>query len=405
MALFLGWLAFGALALSAGALDWPQWRGPQRNGISAETGWSKAWNQGLKTLWKAEVGTGYGSVSVSQGRLYVLGNTADQDTVYCLEAASGKEVWEYSYACPAKDPNGYNGVRSTPTVDGERVYTTSRQGQLFCLESASGRMKWAKDFVRDFGGKVPTWGFAISPLVEGDLLIVEPGGPGAAVVALNKTSGAVVWKSGDDPASYSSPFAFDLKGERCVAVFSAVGASGRRVKDGVELWRCPWTTSYDINAATPLVLDAKLFLSSGYGVGAGVYDLSVNPPKEVWKNKNMRNHVNSCVIWKGYVYGFDENTLKCLDFATGQVKWEEKKYGKGSLLLADGTLIIYSQNGQVGLAEPTPAGYKELAFTKALDVRPKYPGGASRETWAPPTLANGCLYCRSQDDLVCLDVR
>lgn len=397
---------FLALAPAAPALDWPQWRGPQRNGISAETGWSSAWSgKGLKTLWKAEVGTGYGSVSVSQSRLYILGNTADQDSVYCFDATAGKPVWKYTYPCPAKDPNGYNGVRSTPTVDSNRVYTTSRQGQLFCLDAVTGKVEWSKDFIRDFGGKAPTWGYAISPLVEGELLIVEPGGPGAAVVALNKETGQLVWKSGSDPASYSSPIAFDLKGERCVAVFSAAGAVGRRVKDGTELWRCPWKTSYDINAATPIIEGSKLFLSSGYNSGCALYDLAASPPKALWKNKNMRNHVNSCVLWKGYLYGFDERTLKCLDFATGAVKWEEKKYGKGSVTLADGKLLLYSERGQLGLAEATPDGYKELAFVQALQVRSRYPGGAQKQTWASPILVNGRIYCRSQDDLVCLDAR
>lgn len=393
-------------ALSAPALDWPQWRGLQRNGISAETGWRTAWpKDGLPCVWKAEVGTGYGTVSVSQGKLYVMGNTADQDTVYCLDATSGKQVWKYTYPCPAKDPNGYHGVRSTPTVDGNRVYTTSRQGQLFCLDAATGQVKWSKDFVKDYGAKAPTWGFALSPLVEGNLLIVEPGGPGAAVVALNKENGQNQWKAGNDAASYSSPFAFDLKGERCVAVFDAAAAVGRKVKDGAELWRLPWKTSYDINAATPIVEGSRLFLSSGYGSGAAVYDLSVSPPAEVWKNKNMRNHVNSCVLWKGALYGFDESTLKCLDFATGKVNWEEKKYGKGSLIVVDGKLILYSERGQLGLAEAVPDGYKELAFVKAVEVRASYPGGAAKQTWANPVLANGRIYCRSQDDLVCLDVR
>ncbi len=395
-----------ALAPATQALDWPQWRGPERNGVSAETGWSAAWpKDGLKTLWQAEVGAGYGSVAVSQGRLYVLGNTADQDSVYCLDAATGKEVWKHTYPCPAKDPNGYNGVRSTPTVAGNRVYTTSRQGQLFCLDAANGQVKWAKDFIRDYRAKPPTWGYALSPLVEGGLVVVEPGGPDAAVVALNRETGQLVWKSGSERASYSSPIAFDLKGERCVAVFSAAGAVGRRVKDGTELWRCPWKTSYDINAATPIVEGSKLFLSSGYNVGCAVYDLGVTPPRELWKNKNMRNHANSCVLWKGCLYGFDESTLKCLDFATGTVQWGEKKYGKGSLMVADGKLIIYSERGQLGLAEATPEGYKELAFVQALTVRSSYPGGAAKQTWAVPVLANGRIYCRSQDDLVCLDAR
>lgn len=403
------WLAVllaSSLTVPMRASDWPQWRGPNRDGISAESGWSVSWpKEGLKRDWKAEVGTGYSTVSVSKGRVFTTGNTADKDTVYCLEAETGKEVWKYTYDCPAKDPNGYNGTRGTPTVDGELAYTISRQGQLFCLTATDGKVKWSADFRKDFGAKVPTWGYATSPLVDGELLIVEPGGPGAAVVALKKQTGEVVWKSGDAPASYSSPLAYELNGQRCVAVFSAVGAAGRLLSDGKPLWSFPWKTSYDINAATPIVEGSKVFVSSGYGVGCALYDVSANPPHELWKNKNMRNHANSCVLWKGYLYGFDESTLKCLDFASGEVKWSEGKYGKGSLMLADAKLLLYSEKGQLGLAPATPEGYKELAFMQALEVRADYPGGAQKQTWAAPVLANGKIYCRSQDDLVCLDAR
>jgi outer membrane protein assembly factor BamB len=334
-----------------------------------------------------------------------MGNTADQDSVYCLDANTGKEIWKFTYDCSAKDRNGYHGVRCTPTVDGDLVFTTSRQGHLFCLGATDGKVKWSKEFGKDFGGKTPTWGFSISPLVEGELLIVEPGGPEASVVALKKSTGEEVWRSAGSPAGYSSPIAYDLNGERCVAVFGAQGASGRRVKDGKELWSFPWKTSYDVNAATPIIEGSKVFVSSGYGVGCGLYDISANPPRELWKNKNMRNHVNSCVLWKGYLYGFDENSLKCLDLATGEAKWSEGKYGKGSVMLADGKLLLYSERGQLGLAEPNPEGYKEIAFFQALEVRQSYPGGASKQTWAAPVLANGKIYCRSQDDLVCLDAR
>ena len=393
-------------ALPVLAADWPQWRGPSRDGISTESGWSVSWpKEGLKQSWKAEVGAGYGAVSVSKGRLYVMGNTADKDTVYCLDASTGKEVWAFSYDCTAKDPNGYHGTRSTPTVDGDLVFTTSRQGHLFCLGAGDGNVKWSKEFQKDFGGKTPTWGFSISPLVENGLVIVEPGGSGAAVVALKKDTGEEAWKSDGPPAGYSSPVTYTLNGERFIAVFSAQGGAGRRLSDGKEVWSFPWKTSYDVNAATPIVDGSKVFISSGYGTGCALYDVGTNSAQEVWKNKNMRNHVNSCVLWKGYLYGFDEGLLKCLDFNTGEVKWSEGKYGKGSLMLADGKLLLYSERGQLGLAEASPEGYKELAFVQALQVRQSYPGGAAKQTWAMPVLANGKVYCRSQDDLVCLDVK
>jgi outer membrane protein assembly factor BamB len=421
-------LMLAAVALTAGAGqadDWPQWHGPNRDGISKETGWLATWPaEGPKRLWQAEVGTGYGTVSVSKGRLYVLGNTDNTDTVYCLDANTGASVWKHSYPCLAKDERaGFHGPRSTPTVDGDRVYTLSRHGHLFCLDAASGSVKWSKELVNDLGGSEPVdgdntgWGYALSPLVEGDVLIVEAGGkgasaqepasaaPGASVVALEKETGKVLWKAGNDRPGYSSPVAFDLKGRRCLAVFTAGGPVVRQLKDGGEVWRFSWKTSYEVNAATPIVSEGKLFISSGYNRGCALFDLSSNPPAPVWQSKVIRNHANSCVLWQGHVYGFDESQLKCIEWATGEMKWGEGKYRKGSVMLADGKLILYSEDGKLGIAEATPAGYKELAFTQAIKVRDSYPGKAQKPTWAVPVLANGRVYCRSQDDLVCLDVK
>jgi len=405
------WLAVRALAAfllasiaadQALAGDWPQWRGPKMDGISEETGWLSTWpDKGPKTLWKANVGVGYSTVSISNGRLYTMGNTADVDAVSCLDAATGAAIWKHTYPCPAKDPNRYNGTRSTPTVDGKHVYTISRVGHVFCLETAGGKVVWSKDFKADFGGKAPTWGYASSALIEGDLLIVEPGGKGASAAALDKTTGKVVWQAGDDPASYASPMPFDLNGERCVAFFNVFGLVGRRLKDGQELWRHPWKTSWDINPTTPIIEGNRVFISSGYNVGGALLEFTANSIKVVWQNKNMRNHVNSCILWKGHLYGFDERELKCLDFQTGQVKWAEKKYGKGSLKLAGGKFLVYSDRGRVAVADLSPDGCKELAGAQVFEGVE----GAGCDTWAYPVLANGRLYCRSLENLICLDVR
>jgi len=388
------WLGVIVSANFAGANDWPQWRGPKRTGISEETGWSTKWPaDGPKRLWEANVGVGYASVSVSKGKLYTMGNVNEVDHVYCLDATSGKELWNHEYPCSSEDPNGYPGTRCTPTVDGDRVYTVSREGQLFCLNAADGKVIWSKDFQKDFRATVPTWGFAGSPLVEVNLLLAEVGGPGASVVAFNKMTGAVVWKSGTDQAGYASLMPYDFGGQRCFAVFSKEHIVGRAMRGGTELWRHPWKTSYGVNSATPIVEKDKVFISSGYNFGAAVLQFSVRPPKVVWQNKNMRNHVNSCVLWKDYVYGFDDNELRCLDFATGAVKWSEKGFGKGSLMVADGKLILYSENGKLGIAEATPERFKLLTSAQVL-------GGKS--TWAVPVLANGTIYCRSLEKLVAL---
>ncbi len=377
--------------------DWPQWRGPNRDGISREKNWFARWpDQGPRQIWKANVGVGFSSMSVSKGRLYTMGNTGDVDSVYCLDASTGRELWKHSYPCSAKDPNGYHGTRCTPTVDNNRVYTVSREGHLYCLDATSGKVVWSKDYKTDYGAEVPKWGFATSPLVEKNMLIVETGAPGASVVALDKKSGKEIWRSGDDPASYSSPVAFTHKGQRQIAMFNTFGIVGHSARDGRELWRHPWKTSWDVNAATPIIEGDTVFISSGYNVGCALLRFTEVPPKVLWQNKNMRNHVNSCVLWQGHLYGFDDKELKCLDFRTGEAKWSQKSFGKGALIIADGKLIVFSDSGKLAIAEASPQGYQELSSAQVL-------GG--KDTWPIPVLANGKIYCRSLETLVCLDVR
>lgn len=395
----LALLSLGSLVLStslASADDWPQWRGPDRTGISQEKGWSTTWPAaGPKRLWEAPVGIGWSSFSVAQGHAYTMGNENDVDFVYCFDANTGKVLWTHTYDCSGKDPNGYPGPRCTPTVDGDRVYTVSRQGHLFCLEAANGKVKWAKDFKKDFGSQPPTWGFAGSPWIEKNWVVFEVGGKGASVVAFDKLTGETVWKNGDDAPGYSSIFAFDLNGERCFAQFSANQIITRRMKDGSEIGRAEWKTSYGVNAVTPIIEGDKLFVSSGYNYGCGLFQMTSTGLKQLWRNKNMRTHVNTCVLWKGYLYGYDDNSLKCLDFQTGDVKWSEGKYGKGSLLLADGKLLLYGGRGKFGVAEPSPEAFKEIVSADILK---------DNDTWAPPALANGKVYLRARKQVVCLDL-
>ena len=385
------------LQLSARADDWPRWRGPNLNGISKETGWLQKWPaDGPAKLWDGTCGIGYSSFAVAKGRLYTMGNVQEKDSVFCFDAETGKLKWSYEYPCPSKDPNGYHGTRCTPTVEDDRVYTVSRQGQLFCLDNTTGTVKWAKDFKKDFGGGVPQWGFSCSPLIEKNWLLVEAGGPGASVVALDKLTGDLIWKNGSDGAGYSSLIAFDLGGERCFAQFSKDHIIGRRMKNGSEMWRLLWKTSYGVNATTPIIQGDEMFISTGYGFGCALLKMTPTGVTEVWRNKSMKNHVNSCVLVDGFLYGYDESTLKCLDWKTGETTWQTGDYGKGAVIVADGKLILYGQSGKLGLAEVTPTAFKEISSFQAL------PG---KDTWANPVLANGRLYVRSLEKMAAFDVK
>jgi outer membrane protein assembly factor BamB len=388
-------LAFMGLLTTAPAQaeDWFRWRGPDLNGISRETGWQVNWpTEGPKPLWKASVGTGFSSMSVSHGRVYTMGNQQEQDTVYCFDEKNGASIWKHSYPC-VLDPNLYEGgPSSTPTVDGDRVYSLSRKGDLFCLEAPTGKVVWSKNVHAELDVKIPTWGFAGSPLVEGSLVILNVGDAGTA---FDKKTGKLAWTSGKGVSGYSTPVVFNHGKDRCVALVAAQSAIALKVADGSKVWSYPWKTSYDVNAADPIISDGRMFVSSGYGHGGALVDISREPQVKIWENKSMRNHISNSVLWQGHLYGVDENELKCMVWDTGEVKWGEKKFGKGSLMMADGKIIGLSDKGELLVAAASPTEFKPLARAQVL-------GG---KCWSVPVLSNGRIYCRNaKGDLVCLDV-
>ncbi len=400
--------SFTAIALSGAALsigqaaDWPRWRGPDLNGISKETGWATTWAAGgPKPVWKASVGIGFSSFSVSQGRAYTVGHANNEDTIYCFDAKTGATIWKQSYATKLDDKYYEGGPSATPTVDFEggsdRVYAFSKRGLLLCLDAAKGGVVWSNNVMESLKVAMPSWGFASSVLVEGDRCLVNAGMAGAA---FDKKSGKVLWSSGTEAAGYSTPVPFDTGGDRIVALFLKRHVAAVRVQDGEELWRHPWKTSYDVNAADPIIADGKVFISSGYGYGGALLNVSSGKPELVWENKNMRNHFNGCVLINGFLYGFDGDAdnsatgLKCVELATGSVKWAEKT-GIGGLMAADGKLIVMTDKGELIVADATPEGFKPVSRAQVL-------GG---KCWTTPVLANGRIYCRnSKGDVVCVDV-
>jgi outer membrane protein assembly factor BamB len=378
------------------AADWSIWRGPARNGIADETNWNPAAiDGGAKIAWKKNVGQGYSAVSVDSGRLFTMGNRQKRDTISCLAARTGTPVWEHSYACK---PGSYPGPRATPVLDGGNVYTLGRDGQLLCLGADDGKVIWERNVRDEFGAKAVRWGFASSPYIDGDVVLVNVGRYG---VAVNKKDGKKVWASPSDTCGYATPVLFDHGGQRIAAMFGAKALYAVDAGSGKLLWSVGWETSYDVNAADPIVSGDRVFISSGYNRGGTLLEMGPAGAKKLWENKNMRCHFGTCVLLEGYLYGIDGNTgkgsLKCVEFSTGKVVWEQK-LGFGALMLAGRRLIVLNERGQLFIADAVPTGYKELSQCLALPSK-----GA--KCWTAPVLCNGYIYCRnSRGDMVAVDV-
>lgn len=385
---------------SLNAAEWAAYRGPAQNGVSSETGWNVPAN-GAPVLWKKSVGIGTSSVTVSGGRLFTMGHEGEKDVVWCLDVANGNEVWRSEYNA-SLDPNLFEGgTRSTPTIAGNAVITLGHEGQLFCFAAQTGKLLWQRHLVKDFGGRKPEWGYSGAPFVSGGTLFVDSGGEGASTIALNVQSGEVLWKAGSDKAGYAMPCLFSIEGKPTLLVFKADVLVANDPQTGAELWRFPWKTSYDINAATPIQVGAdQILISSGYNTGAAVVSVRGGKPTQLWTNKLLRAHINSPVLMNGAVFGIDGNTgggnLVCLDPATGAKRWEEKSVKGGALIGTDGKLIIVSEKGDLVVAEANGGSFRQIARQSVL----------SKRTWAQPTLADGRLFLRdNQGALVCLDLR
>jgi len=381
------------------AADWPNYRGPNYDGISSETGWSSNWPEsGPKVLWKYSLGTGFASMSVSNGKVYATGNIDDNDFLYCLDAATGREIWKKSYPCPLYSKSHEGGPCATPTIDGDAVYTFSKDGDAIRFKAATGDIVWHKKLNKELGMKHPTWHFSSSPFIAGDLVIYNAGTYG---VALNKNDGSIVWQNGKSACGYSTAVPYQIGGQKGLAMAVCDEFVGLNPTTGKVLWKFPWKTSYDINAADAIVIGDNIFISSGYNKGCALVKISGGDVSEVWQNKNMRNQINCSVLWQGHIYGFDGQVggggkLTCLDLATGEKKWSQGGMGTGSLMLADGKLIILGESGKLVIAQASPEGYKELASAEIL----------TGKCWTVPVLANGRIYARNAaGQLVCVDVR
>jgi outer membrane protein assembly factor BamB len=402
--------------------DWPQWQGPDRTAVSKETGLLHEWpKDGPQLLWKAkDLGGGYSAPSVAAGRVFGMSNRGNEEVVWALAEPDGKELWATplggAYGAQ-RMPQGKEGPGCTPTIDGDLAYALGLGGDLVCLHVSDGKIVWRKSLTADFGGTVPTWSYRESPLIDGDKLIVTPGGKDATLVALNKKTGEVLWKAqvpGGDAAAYSSAIAIDCGGQRQYVQFLRGGVIGVAAEDGKFLWRYDAPASrMGINITTPLYHDGQVFAASAYGTGGGLVKLSNDDQggvkaEEVYFTRKMQNHHGGVILLDGYLYGASGGNeggyLACLEFKTGQVMWDERdKPGrrgvkKGSVALADGRIYYRQEDGTMIVFEPSPKEYLERG-------RFAQPDRSGKPAWPHPVIANGRLYLRDQDVLLCYDVK
>jgi len=411
LALGLGvlvWLPF------VSASDWPQWRGPQRNGVSSETGLLKEWpKEGPKLLWQnKDIGDGYSTPAIAGNRIYVLSNRGlDNEFVQALSVQDGKQIWSTrlgQVGNPDQRPS-FPAARSTPTVDGAVLYALGSDGDLACLDAASGKVRWQKSLRADFGGQPGQWAYSESPLVDGDVLVVTPGGSQATLVALNKKTGEVIWKSavpGGEAAAYASVTIVEAAGRKQYVQFLGNGVVGVDAKTGQFLWRYDGTRS-NTNIPTPVAGKGYVYTSGGRGGVGALLRLTAAPggitAEQVYKERGQPSSNGGSVLAGNTHYGTNEQGLAATDFVTGKVLWSNPGIGAGSIFFADGRLYLHGENGEVALVEATPQAYGEKGRFTPPD-QPKRTRGGMEKAWPYPVVANGRLYIRDLGTLWCYDV-
>jgi outer membrane protein assembly factor BamB len=395
------------------AADWPQWRGPQRNGVSQETGLLKEWpKEGPKLVWQVKkIGSGYSTPAVVGQRIYLLANEGlDNEFVQARAVIDGKQVWSTrigKVGNPNQQPN-YPAARSTPTVDGDFLYALGSNGDLTCLETGTGKVCWQKNLRTDFGGKPGTWAYSESPLIDGDLLVCTPGGSTATLVALKKSTGDTVWKSATpagDEAAYSSAIIVEVDGIKQYVQFLQKGLVGVEAKTGKLLWRYGRSAQGSPAVIPTPVADKGSIYSAAARSGGGLVKLKVHDgaveADQVYFSPKLPTSIGGAVKVGNFLYGTTGQSLLCTEFATGNVKWAEKSLGAASLCCADGRLYLHGENGDVALVETTAEAYQE----KGRFTLPEQPNRGRSKAWAYPVVANGRLYIRDLDTLWCYDVK
>ena len=393
----------GSVAVSA---DWPQFLGPNRDGVYPGNDLAGQWPAGGPSiLWKKDIGQGFAGPVVASGKLVLFHRMEDRETVDCLDAKTGNPLWRGQYPTHYQDDFGFDeGPRATPTIVDGKIFTFGAEGVLTCWNLADGKSIWRVDTKESFTAPKGFFGMACSPLVDGSTVIVNiGGGNGAGVVAFDKSTGKVLWKATDDEASYSSPVAATIGGKRYALVFNRAGLVALDPTSGKQYFRFPWRSRShaSVNAATPLVIDNRIFLSASYGTGAALLVFKESGPQTIWSGDNiLSNHYATSVYHDGFLYGFDGRqetgpNLRCVEVKSGAVKWSQDSFGAGTLMLAGDRLLILTEKGELILAPAMPDGFRPRARAQILPF----------DSRAYPALADGLYYARSKDKLVCVSLR
>ncbi len=390
------WIVLGCQPLVLLADDWPQWRGPNRTGRVAVEDWEP---KTLQVLWRAEVGIGFSSLSIADGRLITLGHVEGRETIWCLDARTGELIWKQSYEADLAPHLFEGGPTSTPTIVDGLVYTISRQGVVHCLDAVTGEARWSLNIAEQCELNVPTWGFSGSPCVVKEAVIFNAGHSG---VALDKKTGQVLWQSDNhEEAGYASPLPIELGGDSLVLISSAKHLNGVDPKTGKRVWEFRWITRYGVNAADPIPWGERIFLSSGYGKGTALLDLSSGEPKQLWRTRDLRNQMSPGILVDGHVYAVDGDAgndpeLKCVAFDTGKVAWSEGGLGSATLIGVGRQLVLLSESGELLIAKADP---KRFDPTKRLKV-------LNNKCWTAPAFADRKIYCRdASGQVVCVGGR
>jgi outer membrane protein assembly factor BamB len=385
-------------AVAATAADWPSFLGPTRNGLAPDTGLNKDWAaQAPREVWRVPLSDkGYAGPSVADGKVFVVDHEGATDIVRALKLEDGQQVWQCAY--PDLEEANFGFTEATPVYAEGLLYILSRLGTIQCLNAADGQLVWSRSATREFDGRAPGWLFAESLLVDGNKVVVCTGAADRNVIALDRLTGELIWRGGNgDMPGYATAVPAEILGQRQYVICTGSNVIGVNAADGKQLWAIPWKNEGEVNASLPIVTGNSVFITSGYGIGCGRYEITPNGPVEKWRNKDIAAHFSSPVYYNGYIYSnSDPGNLVCMAPETGAVSWRQGGFEKGGLIIVDGVILALTGNGgDLVMAQADPTAYHELGRMTPL-------GGQS---WTAPILADGRLIVRNTEAMACLDLR